>query len=254
MTKGHIYSPEEIEGVAASGRIVARVCDALRQKIRVGVTLARLDAYARRLTHESGAEPAFLGYRPAGAARPYPAALCTSLNDVIVHGVPTDYALRDGDVLKIDFGVRYKRFFSDAAFTIGVGSISGVAARLIAAAERALRDAIQEARAGNTLGDIGWRIHKTVTSQGFAVAQGLTGHGIGYALHEEPSVHNYGERGMGMRLVPGMIFAIEPMITSGESAIIQRKDDAWATKDGSISAHFEHTVAVTEADPRVLTE
>lgn len=253
MSRWHLYSPREIHKAAASGQILARILGELKENIAPGVSLLALDRLARDRARRYGAVPAFLGYQPLGTRQSYPAALCTSLNDVIVHGVPTDYRLRKGDILKIDFGVVVQGFFSDAAFTIGVEATAPSAHRLIRATREALDNAIKEALPGKRLGDVGFAISETARRYGVAVAMGLTGHGVGRRLHENPAVPNVGRPGKGLELRSGAIIAIEPMFSLGTGAIRQLTDESWATQDGSLSAHFEHTVAVTKDGPRVLT-
>lgn len=249
----HLYSPEETENIAFAGRILADVFKNLKKKIEIGVTLNELDKLAFDSVKARGAEPAFLGYKPDGAKYPYGASICASLNDVIVHGLPSSYRLKSGDVLKLDFGVKYKGFYADAAFTVIVGKGTKESERLVKATQKALDEAIKRAKAGNCLGDIGWAIEKTARKFGFKAIKELTGHGIGLKLHEEPTIYNFGEKGEGMKLKPGMVLAIEPMLSAG-GAIIQKPDESWATEDGSLSAHFEHTVVVTEKGPLILTK
>lgn len=249
-----LKSPREIEIMAEAGRRLARILRTLASETREGATPRFLDDRSRALIKEAESRPAFLNYKPAGSTKPFPAALCVSVNDVIVHGVPSDDAFKKGDIVKLDLGLVYGGFYADAALTIGIGDISPEAQKLIKTAEQALRGGIEQARAGKTLGDIGWAIERLVHSRGFSVVESLSGHGIGKELHEEPSVLNVGQKGKGRKLGVGMVIAIEPMISAGSSGIIQRKDDSFATKDGSLSAHFEHTVAITEHGPRILTE
>lgn len=236
-----------------SGGILARTLRALREAAREGVRLAELEQKARELLKREGARAAFLGYKPEGAVKAYPAALCTSVNDQIVHGVPSPYALRSGDLLKIDFGVDYKGYITDAATTVGIGKVSKEAERLMQATESALADAIRACAPGAHLGDVGRAIEARAKKGGFSVADGLTGHGVGFALHEDPTVYNFGTKGEGMRLVPGLVIAIEPMFAVGGPEIVQKRDESYATRDGSLSAHFEHTVAITERGTEVLT-
>ncbi|KKQ23315.1 MAG: Methionine aminopeptidase [Candidatus Wolfebacteria bacterium GW2011_GWC1_37_10] len=248
-----LKSPEDIEKISASGKILSEVLGKLSEKAKIGVSLKSLNDMAYSLAKEFGAQPAFLGYRPEGASRPYLASICASVNNVIVHGFPTDYKLKEGDILKIDFGVKYKNFYSDAAITIGIGEISEISKNLIKAAKEALDQAIKISVSGNTLGDIGYIISKTAKKYGVRAVKGLTGHGIGYALHEEPIIHNFGEKGKGIKLKPGMVLAIEPMFAVSTDKVVQKTDESWATSDNSLSAHFEHTVAITEDGCRILT-
>ncbi|MEK7657850.1 MAG: type I methionyl aminopeptidase [Patescibacteria group bacterium] len=249
-----LKSSREIEIIAVSGKILAQVFKAVIKEAKIGASLKNLDELAYKLIKKAGAQPAFLGYRPEGAKHPYNASICASVNDVIVHGFPTDYKLKDGDVLKLDFGVKYQDFYSDAAATLEIGAISNQAVQLIKATKEALEEAVKAARAGNHLGDIGFVVSKIAKKYGFKPIKGLTGHGIGKELHEEPTIYNYGKKGEGIELKPGMVLAIEPMLSAGADEIIQKPDESWATADGSLSAHFEHTVAITEKEPLVLTK
>ena len=249
-----LKTAEEIEIMAEGGRRLALIVEALKKEARPGVTTIFLDKLARKLIKESGAEPAFLGYRPAGSVKAYPYAICASLNDVVVHGLPSDYALKDGDLLKLDLGLKYGGFFSDSAVTIPIGKVSKEAEKLVRVTREALDVGIAEAGPGKTVGDIGYAIEKFAAKNGFSVVKSLTGHGIGRELHEEPQVLNFGRKGTGEELAPGMVLAIEPMIAAGSGATEQLTDESFITADGSLAAHFEHTVAVTEAGPRILTK
>lgn len=243
----------EIERIRRSGRILAEVLMKLRNEVRPGVTTLQLDTLARRLIEQAGASPAFLGYKPAGAASPFPYTICTSVNHVVVHGRPSQLQLQEGDIVSLDIGVNWQGGITDAAVTLPVGKVSQKAHSLIQATERALRNGIQAAIAGNTLGDIGYAIESTLQKEGFEVVEGLTGHGVGRAVHEEPAVYNFGKPGEGMRLSAGMVLAIEPMASVGGGEIIQLSDDSFATKDNSLSAHFEHTVLIQEGEAEILT-
>lgn len=249
-----IYSSSEIKSIAVSGAILAKVFEKTAKEARIGTVLKDLDKLAFRLIRESGAEPAFLNYRPNGALKPYQATICASINDVIVHGLPNDYQLKNGDVLKLDFGVKYQGFYSDAAVTVGIGEISPEAKKIIKATKIALEEAIKIAKSGNFLGDIGWVIEKTAKKFGVKAVKELTGHGIGRELHEDPNIYNFGKKGKGIELKSGMVLAIEPMFAIGTEKIIQKKDESWATADGSLSAHFEHTIAITDKGSEVLTQ
>lgn len=235
------------------GRILAHIISEVSLNVREGITLLQLDNLASRLIRKAGATPAFLGYRPEGAQKSYPATICTSLNEVVVHGVPTHYALRKGDLLKLDFGLFYRGWCVDAAVTIGILPINSEAERLIQVTRKALDYAIEVMRPGNRLGDIGYAIESCVKNGGFKVVRGLTGHGIGKRLHEDPPILNVGRKGKGELLETGMVFALEPMVSAGGDHIIQEKDESYATADRSVTAHFEHTVAVTKDGPQVLT-
>ena len=239
--------------IAKSGMILAEALEKISQEAREGITLDFLDKLSRGLLQEAGAKPAFLGYRPTSSEQPFPAALCLSLNEQVVHGLPSSYKLRSGDLLKIDLGVDYKGYISDSAITLGIGKISPTAKKLIEAVKKSLEAAINETRPGKHLGDLGFAIESTIKKAGLNVVKGLTGHGVGFELHEDPTILNYGNKGEGLALKPGMVLAIEPMACLGKGRIIQRADDSFATADGSLTAHFEHTVAVTEKGPRILT-
>mgnify|MGYP001589973788 FL=1 len=249
-----IYSKGEIGKIAESGKILAEVLNKIAQEAKIGASLEYLDGLAFKFIKEAGAEPAFLGYRPDGANRPYGATICASINDAIVHGFPGDYKLKNGDILKIDCGVKYQGFYSDSAITIGIGNISKEAEFLIRTTKNALEEAINIAIIGNHLGDIGFTINKIVKKAGFKIVKGLTGHGIGLKLHEDPIIYNFGKKRQGLELKAGMVLAIEPMVSIGSDNIIQKPDESWATADKSLSAHFEHTVAVMKNRAEILTK
>ncbi len=242
-----LKTPSELELMDEANRIVHRVLSGIADRVRPGVTTGELDQWAERTIRDAGGVPAFLKYRG------YPATLCTSINDVIVHGIPGETPLREGDIIGVDCGVVYKGYYGDAARTFAVGRVSPEAERLIAATRRALELAVEAVRPNQRLSDIGHAVQKYVEAQGFSVVRDFVGHGIGTALHEEPQVPNFGEPGRGPRLRPGLVLAIEPMVNAG-SASVEVDADGWTarTKDGSLSAHFEYSVAVTEAGARVL--
>lgn len=245
---------EEIEKMRVAGKILARITQTIKEAVKEGVSLKSLNELADDLIKKAGAEPAFLGYKPSGASKPYNYSICTSINEVVVHGIPTKYKLKNGDLLKIDLGLRYNGFYSDIALTLPIGEISLLAQRLIKVTREALTKGIEAAVVNNTLGDIGYAIQNHAESNGFKVIKNLTGHGIGRELHEDPFVYNEGKRGEGEKLKAGMTLAIEPMISAGSGKIIQLKNDSYATSDRSLSAHFEHTVAITEKGPEILTK
>lgn len=249
-----LKSPEEIEVMARGGAILARVLKDLRKETRAEVSTIELDRLARKLIVDAGAKPAFLHYRPAGAKKAYPYTLCISVNDVVVHGQPSVYKIREGDLVSLDLGLRYESFYLDAAITVAVGDVGRQAEKLIAATEEALAAAIKEAKPGHTLGDIGAVVERIAKKNKFSVVEGLTGHGIGRALHEDPTVFNMGRKGQGEDLEVGMVLAIEPMIAMGSGAIRQLLDESYGTADGSLAAHFEHTVAITARGPQILTK
>ncbi len=239
---------EEIETMRRSSLIVAEILLLLKDKVKPGITTLDLDRTAEEETRKRKARPAFKGYRS------YPYCLCTSVNDQVVHGMPSKRALKDGDILSIDFGVLYEGFYGDSAITVPVGAVTGDAMRLINTTAASLDRAIEAARVGNRLMDISYAVQKYVEAEGFSVVREFVGHGIGRELHEPPQVPNFGGPGRGLRLKAGMVLAIEPMINMGQSGV-RILDDGWTavTADGSLSAHFEHTVAITEKGPYVLT-
>lgn len=249
-----LKTEKEIAVIAAGGKILAETLKEVSKNTKIGVKLKDLDRLAFNFIKKNNSEPAFLGYRPESSQHPYSASICASVNNVIVHGFPTNYILKEGDVLKIDIGVKYQGFYSDAAMTIGIGKISKNAEFLIMATKMALEAAIDMAKPGNTLGDIGWIIDSTAKKYKFKAVKGLTGHGIGRNLHEDPSIYNFGEKGSGIKLETGMVLAIEPMFAIGTDKVIQQSDESWATSNGGLSAHFEHTVAITDNGCRILTE
>jgi methionyl aminopeptidase len=249
-----LRTPQEIEIMAEGGKHLGQVLQELKKQVKVGITTLELDKIAHDLSLAAHDEPAFLGYRPAGARKAYAYTLCSSINDVIVHGQPSDYALREGDIIKLDLGLRHNGLYLDSAITVGVGGISREAKKLMAVTEEALYAGIKEARHGQRLGDIGFAIQKVIRKNGFSVAEGLTGHGIGTLLHDDPTVFNFGEKGRGERLIRGMGIAIEPMVAIGQGEILQLQDESYGTADGSLSAQFEHTVAITEKEPLILTK
>lgn len=248
-----IKSSSEIRRITAAAGILKRTLRELAERAKEGVSLLELDRFARDYIREAGATPSFLGYKPGGAKKAYPATLCTSLNDVVVHGVPTKRVLGNGDFLKLDLGVCVEGYHADAAITIGVGTVSEEEQTLMRVTHEALIRGIRAARGGNTVGDISHTIEHYVKMHGFSVVKGLTGHGVGSILHEDPSIPNEGMAGKGMRLRPGMILAIEPMVSMGGPHVRQLKDESYATADGAKAAHFEHTILVTERGPRILT-
>ncbi len=240
--------------MAEAGRRLAAVIDALEKIVKPGVTTHEIDAHALELIRKGGDEPSFLGYAPAGAAKPYPATLCASVNDGVVHGLPSNRPLVEGDIVTLDLGLIHKGWHADSARTIPVGSVSERTRELIAATEEALAAGIEAAQPGMHLGDISHAIAQVAKKHKLAVVDGLGGHGIGKALHEEPYVSNVGKPGKGTRLTPGLVIAIEPMFSLGSRLIQQLPDDSFATYDGSLSAHSEHTVAITASGPVVLTD
>lgn len=248
-----LKTQDEIEIMAESGKILGHILKTLQSAAKIGVTTKELDKIAYKMALEANSVPVFLNYRPSGASKGYPASICASINDIIVHGIPSDYSLKNGDLLKIDSGVKYKNYCSDSAITVAIGNVNETAKRIMKVTELALMAGISQAIVGNTVGDIGFAIESVAKRNGFSVADGLTGHGIGRNLHEDPYVLNFGKKGKGELLREGMVIAIEPMLTAGRGEIIQTDEESYATADGSLSAHFEHTVAITKSGPRILT-
>ncbi len=236
-----------------AGRHLAGVLDVLETNVRAGITTNELDRMARVLIEKAGCKPAFLGYLPAGARKAYPATICASLNEGVVHGLPSDRPLVAGDLLKIDIGLVYKGWYADMARTYAIGTVAPRIKELIATTREALDVGIAAALPGNTLGDIGYAIQSVVEANKFSVVKGLTGHGVGRKLHEDPYVYNEGKPGRGDALEVGMVLALEPMVALGTGRTRQGVDDSFVTIDGSLAAHFEHTVAITENGPEVLT-
>ena len=244
-----IKTPQEIAIMAQAGRILARVIRELKARVAPGLTTQELDKLAEELILSYGAKPAFKGYGG------FPNSLCTSLNEQIVHGVPSKRRLIEGDVLSLDSGVIYQGFYSDMAVTVPIGSVSPKILKLIQVTKKALRKAIVQVKPGKTIGDIAFAIQKHVESDGFQVVRQLCGHGIGRQLHEKPDVLNFGQKHKGLELKEGMVIAIEPMAVIGQPGIKKGPDGfCYQTADHSLSAHFEHTVAVTKEGPRILTE
>jgi methionyl aminopeptidase len=241
-------SPGEIEKMRSANALVADVLAELAAMVKPGATTLDLDVAAERLVREGGAEPAFKGYRG------YPATLCASVNEQVVHGIPSTRELVEGDILSLDMGVKLNGFYGDSAVTVAVGRIGEDAQRLLRVTQEALDRGITQVRVGGRISDIGHAIQQHVESQGFSVVREFVGHGIGAALHEEPQIANYGEPGRGPRMAEGMVLAIEPMVNMGRPAV-KVLGDGWTavTRDGSLSAHFEHTVAVTKQGPLILT-
>ena len=249
----YLKTEEEIKKIRAAGKILAQTAKQIRELAKPGVKLSYLDTLAQNMIRKAGGEPAFLNYQPFGAAKPYPCTICASLNEIVVHGVPGQQMLEDGDLLKVDFGVNIDGYNADAAWTLPIGNISAKAQKLINTTKEALNRALKVCKPGKTLGDIGYAIQSYVESQGFKSVKGLTGHGIGKEIHEDPSVFNEGEKGRGLKLEPGLVIAIEPMVSAGSPEITQLEDDSYATADGSLAAHFEHTVAITKSGHEILT-
>lgn len=243
-----LKTEKEIELMKKAGSIIRAAFGELRPLIRAGVSTEELDRNAERIIKRDGGTPAFKGYKG------FPGNICTSLNSVVVHGIPKNEVLRNGDIISIDVGVRYEGYFADSAYTFSVGGISGAAGRLIDVTKKSLYIGLGKARAGGRLSNISHAIQAYVEKNGFSVVRALVGHGIGSKIHEDPEVPNFGEPNKGAVLKPGMTLAIEPMVNEG-GPDVEVLDDGWAvvTKDRRLSAHFEHTVLITEGKPEILT-
>jgi methionyl aminopeptidase len=244
-----------IDAMYEAGQVVARALTAAQKAADVGVSLLELDEVAHGVLREAGATSPFLGYRPSFAPTPFPAVLCVSVNDAIVHGVPDRYRLRDGDLVSIDFGAELGGWVGDSALSFVVGTPHAADLRLIETAERALAAGIEAAVVGNRIGDIAHAIGTICRGAGYGIPDGFGGHGIGRRMHEDPGVPNEGRPGRGMRLRHGMVLAIEPMVVAGGTDDFHAAPDGWTlkTNDGSRAAHAEHTVAITDSGPRILT-
>jgi methionyl aminopeptidase len=251
-----IKSPQEIESLRECGKRLAQVLRVLQAATKPGVSTGELDRIAQREIERLGCKAVLMGYRPHGAKKPYPAATCISINDEVVHGIPSDdRIIADGDVVSLDATISFNKMICDAAITMIVGKpLSKDHTRLVQATRTALDKGISMARAGNTSGHIGHAIDSYITKEGFKTVRALAGHGVGYEVHEDPYIPNQGEPGKGERLVPGMVIAIEPIVAIGSEHVdLQRDGYTYVSHDNSIAAHFEHTVVITENGPEVLT-
>ncbi len=251
-----LKSKKEIEILKEGGKRHAEILKLVAQTVRPGISTKSLDILAQKLIKVGGDKPAFLGYTPDGVSYPYPAALCVSINDEVVHGIPDkDVFLEEGDIVSLDLGLLHKGLITDGAITVPVGKISKEAKELIKVTKKALELAVKAAKPGNTTGDIGHAVESFVKPLGYGIVRILSGHGVGYSVHEDPYIPNYGTRGRGEKLVPGMVIAIEPMLNLGTGVVCSTDDEyTYVTKDGKLSAHFEHTVAITEKGPVILTK
>lgn len=252
-----IKTKEQIDLIRESCKHLATVLHKVKDMVAPGVSTYELDKYAEKLIREYGDIPAFLNYRPVGARTPFPGSLCVSVNDEVVHGIPKkDRILKEGDIICIDLGINHKGFFSDMALTVPVGKVDEYAMKLLQDTESALNVGIDACQPGNKTGDIGYAIETFVKSRKtkYGIVDVLSGHGVGVAIHEDPFIPNFGKKGTGVKLVPGMIVAIEPMLNLGTKNVFIDKDDwTFKTNDGKRSAHFEHTVLITENGPEILT-
>ena len=245
-----IKNSEQLKLMRIAGRITAEALVVAGETIRPGITTKELDNKIKRYIEKCGATPTFLGYNG------FPGSACISINDEVIHGIPSDKVIiKEGDIVKVDVGARFRGYNGDSARTFAVGKVSDEALRLISVTEQSFYEAMKVAKAGNRIGDIGHAVENFVISNGFSVVREYTGHGVGAELHEEPSIPNYGRAGRGARLYPGMTLAIEPMVNQGTEKVKVRRD-GWTvvTADGKLSAHYENTVAITDGDPILLTE
>lgn len=246
-------TPQEIEIIEEGGKLLGDILRRTAQLVKPGVSTYELNEFAEKEILKVGGRPSFVGY--GGKKNPFPAGLCTSINDAIVHGVPskTDI-LEEGDLVGLDIGMEYKGLFTDTAITVPVGKVSRIAQKLIDTTQKALVEAIKVAKPGNRIGDIGYATQIVPEKEGFSVVRDLVGHGVGYAVHEDPAVPNYGTKGKGIELVPGMVLAIEPMVCQFKPHIYF-DTDGWTIKthDGGLAAHFEHTIAITDKGNKILT-
>ncbi|MBP9772028.1 MAG: type I methionyl aminopeptidase [Candidatus Pacebacteria bacterium] len=249
-------TPEEIVILREGGKRLARLIELVKAETKVGVPIRDLDALFEREARAAGDAPAFLGYTPAGAERPFPASLCVSVNDEAVHGVPTesDYVLQDGDIVSLDAGLTHQGLITDMCTTVAVGDVDEIGLELIEVAKRALMVGIHAARGGDRLGDIGAAIDAELDGTGFGAIPDLGGHGVGHKVHEAPHIFHFGEAGTGAKLVPGMVITIEPTVSEGSTDIELAEDGyTYKTIDGSRTAQFEHTIVITNGEPEILT-
>jgi len=251
-----IKSPKEIALLREGGARLAVILRHLASMVKPGLSTAELNDEAERITREGGDEPSFLDYTPDGAPRPYPASVCISINEEIIHGIPNEEPkiLKEGDIVSIDMGIIHKGLYTDSAITVGVGKIDKAAKKLLKATQEGMLKGIEAAVGGGHIGDIGAAIQAHAEKNGFGLAEDLCGHGVGYAVHEDPYVPNFGIEGDGLVLKPGMVIAIEPMYNEGTGRVRALDDGyTYVTADGKRSAHFEHTILITKGAPEILT-
>ena len=250
----HLKDKKDIVILQEGGKRLAKVMKVLRREAKPGISAAFLDEIAYKMIKKYGGYPSFLNYQADFADRPFPNSLCVSLNDVIVHGIPRkDIILKPGDLVSLDLGMEYQGLFTDMAITVGLGRMKPEEKRLIETTQKALAVAIKVARPGKTLGDIGYAIENCATKNGFVVIRDLVGHGVGYAVHEDPPIFNYGEKAKGIKIETGLVIAIEPMITSGNGSIKEMSDNSFATLNGKKACHFEHTIAILKNKTIIIT-
>jgi methionyl aminopeptidase len=251
-----IKTSAEIKTLSEGGKILASILNQLASLAKPGVATFDLEKEARKLIKQAGGQPAFLNYSPWDTSAKYPAALCVAINDEVVHGIPKkDRILKNGDIVGLDLGLQYKKLFTDMAMTVGVGKISDRAKELMRVTEESLFKGIKEIKAGARLGDYGFVVQQFVESRGFHVVTELVGHGVGYLPHEDPDIPNWGRKGKGIELKEGMVLALEPMVCEGSGAVFLDKDGwTWKTRNGLLSAHFEHTIVVEKEGCKILTK
>jgi len=244
-----LKTDQDISTIREGSQILSKTLGVIAKNIRPGVKTKELDSIAANYILDSGAKPSFKGYKG------FPASLCSSVNEVVVHGIPSEYVLQEGDIVSIDIGVFYKGFHSDAAYTFPVGQINNDALKLLKITKESLYLGIEQAVVGKRVGDIGSTIENYVVINGYSAVRALAGHGVGVHLHEDPAIFNYGKKGTGVQLKKGMVLAIEPMINQGNFAVVFSRDDGWTvrTRDSKLSAHFEHTIAIHEKTTEILT-
>ena len=246
-------TPDEIEKIAEGGKLLGEILRKTGEMVKPRISTYELNEFAEAQIKKVGGKPSFVGY--GSRQNPFPAGLCTSINDAVVHGIPSKQdILQEGDIVGLDIGMEYKGFFTDTAITVPVGKVSSEASKIIEVTKNALKDAINQVKPGNKIGDIGYAMQSIAEKAGFSVVRDLVGHGVGYAVHEDPAVPCYGKPGKGIELVPNMVLAIEPMICQKKHNVIF-DTDGWTirTSDGALAAHFEHTIAVTDKGVRILT-
>ena len=253
-----IKTKEEIEILREGGKRLATILHKVKEKVAPGVSTKDLDLYAEKLITEMGDTPAFLNYRPSGAKVPFPASLCVSVNDEVVHGIPnTKRILKEGDIVSLDLGLKHKGLFTDMAMTVPVGTVSAENQKLLEITKEALQVGIDAAIAGNKVGDISHAVESFVRGQKrqYGIVEVLSGHGVGRAIHEDPYIPNFGKKGTGEKLVPGMVVALEPMLNNGTKNVTLDTDGyTFRTADGQVSAHFEHTILITYGEPEIFTK
>ena len=252
-----IANEKDKEGLRVAGERLGTILQTLAKDVKPGVSVLSLNEKAEKMIRDYGDTPAFLNYTPQGAPRPFPATLCIAVNDVVVHGIPTEKntILQEGDIIGLDSGLFHGKYIVDSGITVPVGNVSKEAEKLMQVTKEALYVGIQAAQVGNTVGDIGYAVEQFVKPHGYGIVRELCGHGVGEKIHEEPSIPNYGKKGEGPELTEGMVIAIEPMLNIGGPEVVF-EDDGYTvrTKDGSLSCHFEHTLVITKDGPEIFTE